>query len=76
MKKNLFQNHFAQMLEMWYGGLHSRAFLSLLEWWPRGTKKLCCSGFLVRTLNSGEQFRAILALLLGLFLKEKIQSYN
>ena len=34
MKKNLlFQNHLAQMLEIWYSGLHSYALLSLLKWW-------------------------------------------
>ena len=63
-EKNLqFQYHLAQMLEIWYSGLHSWALLSLLKWWPQVTKSSAALGFGLELLNSGERFRAIMALL-------------
>ena len=50
-KNLLFQNHFAQMPEIWYSGLHSRALLSLLKRWPQVPKKLWCTGFWVGTVE-------------------------
>ena len=63
MKNHLqFQNYLAQMLEIWYRGLHSWALLSLLQWWPQGPKNSVALGFGFEPLNSGERFRAIMAL--------------
>ena len=67
MKNNLqFQSYLAQMLEIWYSGLHSWARLSLLKWWPQGPKSSAALGFGFEPLKSGERFRAIMALLFGL----------
>ena len=64
MKNNLqFQNYLAQMLEIWYRGLHSWALLSLLKWWPQVPKSSAALGFGFEPLNSGERFRVIMALL-------------
>ena len=63
-EKNLpFKNHLAWMLKIWYRGLHNRALLSLLKWWPQVPKSSAALGFGFEHLNSGERFRAILALL-------------
>ena len=73
-KNLLFQNNLAQMLENWYRGLHSWALLSLLKWWPHVPKSSTALGFGFELLNSGERFRAIMALLF-LFLNRNI-CYN
>ena len=59
----LFQNNLTQMLENWYTGLYSWALLSLLKWWPHVPKSSAAMGFGFELLNSGERFRAIMALL-------------
>ena len=46
-----------------YWGLHSWAPLSLLKWWPHIPKSSAALGFGFELLNSGERFRAIVALL-------------
>ena len=45
IKNLLFQNHLAQMLEIWYRGFHSRALLSLLKWFPQVPKSSAAMGF-------------------------------
>ena len=59
-KNLLFQNHLAQMLEIWYKGFHSRALLSLLKWWPKMPNSSAALGFEFELLNSGKRLRAIM----------------
>ena len=44
-------------------GFYSRALLSLLKWWPQISKSSAALGFGFELLNSGERFRAMVALL-------------
>ena len=66
MKKSLlFQKPLAQMLEVWYGGLHCRALKFARMVASRYLKSSAALSFGFKHLNSGERFRAIMALLLS-----------